>query len=322
LFAAACTCSPPAFGPAPPVRGVALGLHQDRPEIPHAARLVEIRRLGATHVSLVVHWSQRDVTSHDIGPHPADAVADGTVEDAVDAAHRAGLRVLLFPILQIRERAPGDWRGTLRPLDLDAWFEAYARFVLHYTRIAAAKGVAMFSVGSELLSTERRREAWARLIHRVRAAYRGEIVYSANWDHYRPVTFWDLVDRIGVNGYFEVAGEGGDSVEAMRAAWGPVRERLADFAARRGKPLLLTEVGYPSVREGARSPWHHGRVEPVDVAEQSRAYRAFIEAWAGDPALSGVFVWNWVGDGGPDDPGYTPRGKPAERLLRAWFSGK
>jgi hypothetical protein len=35
--------------------------------------------------------------------------------------------------------------------------------------------------------------------------------------------------------------------------------------------------------------------------------------------VGGVFVWNWFGDGGAMDNGYTPRNKPAEQLLRWWF---
>ena len=31
------------------------------------------------------------------------------------------------------------------------------------------------------------------------------------------------------------------------------------------------------------------------------------------------FLWNWFGRGGPDDGGFTPRGKPAEGVLRRWF---
>jgi hypothetical protein len=32
-------------------------------------------------------------------------------------------------------------------------------------------------------------------------------------------------------------------------------------------------------------------------------------------------VWEWTpGDGGPNDRGYTPEGKPAEQVLRQWLA--
>jgi hypothetical protein len=39
--------------------------------------------------------------------------------------------------------------------------------------------------------------------------------------------------------------------------------------------------------------------------------------WATAPILTGVYVWNWYGYGGPGTTSYTPRGKPAENEVRA-----
>ncbi|MBP6844077.1 MAG: hypothetical protein KA201_10065, partial [Kofleriaceae bacterium] len=60
----------------------------------------------------------------------------------------------------------------------------------------------------------------------------------------------------------------------------------------------------------------------IDLEEQRRAFAALAAAWAGEPALAGLFVWEWSGAGGADDGGYTPRGKPAACELRAWFAAR
>ena len=68
-------------------------------------------------------------------------------------------------------------------------------------------------------------------------------------------------------------------------------------------------------------PWDYTAAGDVDLEEQRRAYRAFARAW-GATALAGVYFWEWSGAGGAGRPeGYTPRDKPAECVVDAWFGG-
>jgi hypothetical protein len=328
---------------APPVRGLALGLWgTGRPATPgnHQTErgrfdraIDEIAALGATHVALVATWSQRDVRDVRVAPG-SRTIDDATLRHAIERARRADLAVLVFPILTLDRVSPGEWRGTLAPADVDAWWQSYERFILHYAGIAADTGAEALLIGSELGTTEAWRDRWYHLISRVERVYGGSLVYSANWDHYQHVSFWPRLDAIGVTGYFELApapgrdpgrqpGRAPDQPrpEALVQAWQRVRDDLVAFAAARGKPLWLTEVGYASVDGAAARPWDYGLDGPVDVEEQRRCYAAFIEAWSGVDALAGVFFWIWDGAGGSRDRGYTPRGKPAEALLRQWLSG-
>lgn len=316
---------------APPVRGMALGLwgagrENDPGRFDRA--IDEIAALGATHVALVATWQQRDV--RDVRVTPGDrTVGDATLRHAIAHARRAGLAVLVFPILTLDRVSPGEWRGTLAPADVDAWWQSYERFILHYAGIAADTAAEALLIGSELGTTEAWRDRWYHLISRVERVYGGSLVYSANWDHYQHVSFWPRLDAIGVTGYFELAKDPGRAsgreraqprLEELVPAWQRARDELVAFAAARGKPLWLTEVGYASVDGAAARPWDYGMDGPVDVEEQRRCYAAFIEAWSDTGALAGVFFWIWDGAGGSRDRGYTPRGKPAEALLRQWLS--
>jgi hypothetical protein len=89
-----------------------------------------------------------------------------------------------------------------------------------------------------------------------------------------------------------------------------------------GRPVVLTEVGYPSQAIAARHPWDYTRAGKVDLAAQERLYRALYLAWSEVPELGGVYIWNWFGDGGGGDNGYTPRGKPSEKVIRHWFGAE
>lgn len=305
-------------------RGVALGLHFQDPEASYEGYLWEIARTGADTVSLVVSWSQQDVRATELAPKPGETPPDEGVRRAISAAHAMGLKVLLFPIIMLEQRAAGEWRGKLAPRDRDAWYASYRRFILHYAAIAAESGVAHFSVGSELGSMQVDGARWAEMIGQVRSLYAGRLLYSANWDDYESVPFWGALDAVGVTGYYELVRSGTEtpSVEALVAAWQPVIADLRRIAARVDRKVVLTEVGYTAQAIAARHPWDYTRAGRVDLAAQERLYRALARAWSSVPELGGLYLWNWFGDGGGGDNGYTPRGKPAEQVIRQWYGAE
>lgn len=307
-------------------RGVSLGLfasadeEKDRVQI-YRALLAEIRELGATDVQLVVRWSQQDVSSTRLAPEPSVSTSDEELSAVIAQARNLGLRVFLMPIVHLEQRGPGKWRGTIAPKSWDAWWSAYEVFLLHYADIAERTGVALFSIGSELVSTEAQEARWRGLIAKVRARYHGKLTYSANWDHFEPVRIWDAVDVAGVTAYQPLSSAGDPNEDALRRGWGSFRARLLRWAAGGDHRYLFTEVGYPSNPNAARRPWDHRLRGKPDIPLQTACYRVLYETWQGDERLRGLFAWTWFGRGGSKDRGYTPRGKPAAEILRRWFEG-
>jgi Glycoside Hydrolase Family 113 len=304
-------------------RGVSVGLWpsgatDDPARIADATtRLDEIAADGATDVALVVAWRQHDVHAIALAPGTGTA-SDEVVRAAIRAARARGLAVLLFPIVELDELGPGTWRGTLAPRDPGAWWSAYEKFITHYAQLAADEDAEALSIGSELGSTEAWRDRWFHLASRIERIYDGALTYSANWDHFAQVSFAARLDWLGVTGYFELTTDHDAGEDALAAAWAAPRDALLAWAAKAGKPLVITEVGWPSVDGGAVHPWDYTGDGAVDLEEQRRAYRAFARAWGGR-GLAGVFLWEWSGPGGARDRGYTPRDKPAECVLADWF---
>jgi hypothetical protein len=271
---------------------------------------------------VVVSWSTPDVRSHTIAPREHHTTSDAKLGFMIERSRRRGLRVLLFPLLDVRKRKPLEWRGTIRPSDWDLWWKQYERFILHYAKLAARHGASIFCIGSELVSTEEMRQRWVALARRVRAHYRGKLLYSANWDHYEPVSFWDAVDLVGLTAYYRLSSSRSATEAQMRATWNGIRAKLVRWSQRVGRRLVFTEVGYPSLDGGAVDPWDYTQRTRLDLEEQRRAYAAFVGAWSNTPELAGVFFWDWYGAGGRQDTHYTPRKKPAEAVLRRWFLGR
>ncbi|MCA9538483.1 MAG: hypothetical protein KC620_06315, partial [Myxococcales bacterium] len=175
-------------------RGASLGLFVSRTDAEYRRGiyetfLAEMADAGVTDVQLIVRWTARTVNDPHLVPEaPGD---DDQLRAAIAAARARRMRVFLMPLVHIRERRAADWRGALAPTDWAQWWQSYAAFIEHYARLAAASEVSLLAVGSELVSAEAQVDRWRDLIARVRRLYSGRLTYSANWDHFEPVGFFD-----------------------------------------------------------------------------------------------------------------------------------
>ena len=237
---------------------------------------------------------------------------------SVQQARAAGLRVMLKPQLWGR-RFSGDIRFERRE-DFDQWFGQYRRWILHYARMAELYGVELLSIGNELNGVSIHENAWRELIHAVRRVYHGPITFAANWDEeFERIRFWDELDYAGVNFYFPLAEEGGLPDPASPRMQELVA-RMAALSERFGKPVLFTEIGYPSLTTAAAEPWREPSAAP-DPELQRRCYQAVFEAFTAQPWFAGFYWWKWPshGRGGALDVSHNPIGKPALTVLREWY---
>lgn len=305
-------------------KGIALGLYAKDPAHSYESEIKEIKETGADHVSLVVSWYQKDIHAAEIYPRwervsDFETVSDSKIVQVIRQAHRVGLKVFLFPILRIEERKEKEWRGSLEPRDAGEWLTSYRGFTLHYARLAAENGVELFSVGSELCSMENNLKFWKKLIAEIRLFYSGKLLYSANWDHYKKIKFWEDLDYLGLNGYYELADGSSPTIHEITKKWWEIENDITSWQERHRKKIIFTEIGYPSMDGGCRKPWDYTREAEVDLQEQALCYEAFFLSWKNRSGLAGVYFWNWYGQGGENDRTYTPRGKPAEEVLTKWF---
>ena len=86
------------------------------------------------------------------------------------------------------------------------------------------------------------------------------------------------------------------------------------------KPLIITELGYPTLDGANVYPWDRKtRQVPIDLEEQRRCYEAFARAFADGGPLAGIYFWIWFGPGGANDSGFSPKNKPAEGVIKAFY---
>ena len=282
--------------------------------------LHQIAATGARWVSFTPTWYQSGI--HDPAMHTTGETADdASLRRVIRLAHEAGLKVQLKPHVDL----PGDLdRAEIRPTDPDAWFTAYTRFITHYARLAQRLGVQQLAVGTELAGTSRDRAHWRSVIAAVRADYRGPLTYAANYDEYRHIPFWDSLDLIGIDAYWPLADHPTSDVQRLRRAWRPIARELAAYSARHHRRILFTEAGYVSQRGATTAPYSWTISGHGGAAEQAAAYEALLSAFDGERWWAGVNWWMW--DDWPDSGetparlAYTPHGKPAEGVLRKWWT--
>lgn len=276
---------------------------------------------GANAVSLIATLYQTTPDSSHVRADPERTPSAGSLVTAIERAKARGLRVRLrVPV----DLVDGGRRSSIRPANPRAWFASYGRRLLRFARLAEAAGADSLEVGVELenLSGGAYEQRWRCLVKRVRRVFTGRLSYAANWDEYRQVAWWGALDEIGVDAYFPLMRAPGSDVGSVVAAWRPYVNELASVQARFNRPVVFTELGYPSTTLALVQPWAIGGT--YDAAEQQTGFAAAFRALSARSWFGGVYVWHWSDDpaaGGPGDLDHTPQGKPAADTIREWFGG-
>ncbi len=307
-----------------PMRGAAMQIQRvDWIETEYRKSIDEIVDLGADSVLFVVDAHQENAGSTAIYLDMRMMPTPAQLGSVIDYAKGKNLRVMLMPIVLLdRPRTYSEWRGTIRPDDWSAWWESYRGMLHHFSWVAESHGVDVLVIGSELVSTEDQSDQWEKTISMVRKTFKGMLTYSANWDHYKEVKFWQWLDFASMNSYYTLGEDNRVSVAQIQNNWIKYKNKLLDFQKQIDKPIFFTEVGWCSQSNAAKEPWDYTQETiPLDLDLQKRLWEGFFKSWYGVPEFGGFMIWEWPpGDGGAGNRGYTPEGKPAEKVIREWLA--
>ena len=311
------------------LRGLSLQMHLSAEDHPYEQIVGDIAKTGANCVKLVVTGYQDHGGSVEVKVEPNRAPSDTKLKATIAAAHKDKLTVVLMPIVLLASPREGEWRGKLDPKaddgGWDKWWESYTKFILRYAKVAQDAKVEMLMVGSELISTERQTERWEALIAEVRKVYGGKLSYSANWDHYRPVKFWDKLDVVGMTSYYDLVGDDKPTREKLLQSWAKIRDEILEWQQTINRPIVFTEVGWPNQVTAAKYPWDYYRSsDKPDPQLQKLCFETFFETFGQLPWVSGTLVWEWctspTQDTSPEkDTGYCPKDKPAMKVILEFF---
>jgi len=307
------------------MRGFSMRLTNTSPEAikKYEQAIDEIADLGCTWINLSVDAFQDNAKSESIAQWWNALPKETDILAIMAKAKSRGMGIMLMPVVLLNNSGPKDWRGVINPPSWDNWFMTYNAFITDMAKLAKKGDVDIFCVGSELLSTEPDNKHWDDTIAQIRAVYPGKLTYSANWDHYEHVTFWDKLDYVGMNNYNELKG---DNLKDLVTAWQKIKKDVLGFAAKQGKPFMFTEVGWHNLDNTLAEPWNYVATGKIDHAQQKLAFESFVEAWTDVPReqFMGAFVWEWeptlkIVNGVFPHGSYTVQGTPSLDVLKKWF---
>jgi len=280
--------------------------------------LQELSETNTERISLLTTQYVDSLNQTDIHSIKDKTPTDNSLVDAINNSRDFGMEVMLKPHIDVGYNSK-PWRGYItfsNEDDWKDWFDEYKGFIKHYAQFAEANDVNLFCIGTELKGTTHRQE-WNEVIQVVRENYHGKITYAANWDNFENISWLGSLDYIGIDAYFPLTSSTNPTVSDLVTAWQPNLDKLETLHQKFQKPILLTEIGYKSKDGTNIQPWS------LDTQEQADCYQAAFESLWDKSWFSGMYWWAWdthPDQGGLTDEDYTPHGKPAENILKVWYS--
>jgi len=290
--------------------------------------LTLLAQTNAEWISLCFSWYQSNTTSADIALDPAMSPTVESLQHAIETAHTLGLKVMLKPMIEPKERQEAlsypVWRGEIEPSD--EWFASYSGFLNYFAEFAQQNNVEMFCVGCEYKTTTVESEQWRDVVAQVRERYFGPLVYAADWTNYEQVDWWNCLDYIGIDAYFPLAlFDNNPSLDELKTVWNNHADDIEQWISTINMPVIFPEIGYRSGDGSSMAPSNYWADMEVDLQEQSDCYTAAFEALWNRNWFYGFYWWTWSHDpnvGGVTDAYHTPQGKPVQDLITSWYSLK
>lgn len=290
--------------------------------------LEKLTSLGNDAIAVVPYSFMRDprTPSRLLIEHRDGGENDESVLFSHFEAQRLGMHTMLKPQIWIRGSWPGD-------IDMDSeqdwnrFFNNYYSWLRHYALLAEINGFDSLCLGVEFAkATLSKEKEWRQLIQQVRGIYSGPITYAANWgDEFEQLKFWDALDFIGINCYYPLSGQAQPSKRELKKAWQGVLSKIEKVQRHYNKPVVFTEIGFRSVESTWKNPHEEPKGRAFNEKNQALAYEVIFEGIQDKDWCKGILWWKWpsyLTYQGPENTGFTPANKKAEKVVERWFKKK
>ncbi len=315
--------------------------------------------LNSGWVMLTPTWSVTHQIPPVIEPNPNQDPLWNDIKAMSRSAKDSGLKIGLHPQPHFPGSADEWWTTSPRDFGWwNSWFDQYRTFAVHFAETAQNQGADLLVLGGDWIQpalpggklasgdpsgvpadAELR---WIEIMNDVRARFSGQIAWSTSLPvSSNPPGFLEDVDLVYVNWFpdLEISTEM-DLEELANAAVQSLEEDLQPCWENWAEPLekkLILRISYPSVRgwkqtcgEDDPGPCFDPEVffspAPLDLelevgfAEQALAYQILLSTATRTDWISGIVARGYYAPAVLHDKSISIHGKPAENVLRDWFT--
>jgi len=265
------------------------------------------------HDSSRIYFSRSDIFSE----------SDESMMALANDAAKRGMKVMMKPQLWMHS----TWTGRIGFENESAWndwFDRYEQWIVHYAILSELIHADLLCIGTELVQTTTDHpDRWRKIIARVREIYHGPLVYAANYGkEFEEIRFWDALDYIGLDNYYPVRISEDEPPAKMKDAFERQKEKIKEIVNRFQKPIVFTEIGYTASKNSGMSS-EADSSSGYDAELQKQCYKLALETYWNEPWFSGMYWWKWFSDPtdhGADADTFSPHGRPAEAIMKEWYS--
>lgn len=280
-----------------------------------------LRNIGINSVALNFPFYQSDWQANEVNTSPEDTPTITELQEIIGIAHATELSVMIRPIMDEQVFLSSNmWRGQIKPKDPTSWFDSYRALMLTYAKLAEATNAKSLNIGTELNSMQSSyQDNWKELIESIRLVYKGELLYSFNYDtvsEIPSIEFVELLDHVGIDAYFPLDLPDGATVNMLEEEW---KNEMSQLKAELWQySLIVTEAGILPVAGAYRTPYAWSFPDGTyDPQAQTNYYEATFNIWK--PKIEGIYWWAVVLGHRSNDITYSPLGLPAEEVLKKHF---
>jgi len=272
----------------------------------------------------------------------------------IESAHNNNLSVSLFPTINFSTN-PLNWWGALQTNQetvWELWLTQYQDFIYQYATLAEITETETLVLGGDWLTPAlpigdnasvyhqpgNIQALWQEIISGIRERYHGEVAWSLPLNvAEQPPEFLSEVDSLYL--LWDLAPDPAAPVEDLQAFLGEKLDAIAKPLKDDLNKSIVLVLAYPSLQGYGSgcipSPVDEGScidvsallLGPVgenpaaaDIQAQAEYYAAFLSAVAEREWIDGVISQGYSPTLKLHDPSASIHGKPAEQILRNWFS--
>ncbi|MDP2014825.1 MAG: hypothetical protein Q8L05_11425 [Actinomycetota bacterium] len=261
----------------------------------------------------------------------------------INATKKAGFKVFLAPQvccvdLSKVEKTAKWW---------NSWFDQYEAYSLHFADVAARTGVDQLALYGDWAAIDSKPAGYAERLEtiyaKVRQHFRGPIgrtfylggvdgAAEPVWPSPADMPGMAQWDFLAVNWWAGLsANPSAAQAELNESALRIMKTSLAPMAAQYGKPVVLSQISYPSVVGGVTGRigvfdsgiqmWNaYDPSMVLDLQGQAMAYEAVLNAVAQSPYVIGTYPFVYWPDEFPLSKEHNIRGKPAAEVVSGWYA--